>query len=296
MRRLLVCAAAIVCPTLALAVIVGCGSNPTKDDGKVENAEKKTKEKATVLEGEYTGTITGKVTFQGDMPPLAKLTEEIQAQMKAKDEIHCLTDVKPEDKDQTEQQNWRIDKGAVFNVFVWIAPPKGKFFHVDPAKKSWEDEVNIDQPHCAFTPHVVVTFPYYKDDKGNKVETKQKFQVKNSSKALNHNTNVTGGVNQTIPAGGTPLNVVLEPSSKPVFIKCDIHTWMNAYAGVFDHPYATTTKKDGTYEIKNVPVGAEVLIYAWHEKGDYLNAEGAKGEKIKLEAKTPKDFTIEYKP
>jgi hypothetical protein len=295
MRRLLVRTSAMVCPILAFAVIAGCGGTPTQEENKQETKE--ASKKATVLEGEYTGTITGKVTFKGDKPDFARLNEELQAQMKAKDEAHCLTDVKPEDKDQTEQQSWRIDdKGGVANVFVWIAPPKGKFFHVDPAQKTWEDEVAIDQPHCAFIPHAVVTFPHYKDDKGKTVETKQKFLVKNSSKALNHNTNVTGGVNQTIPAGGAPLPVDgLEASSKPVYIKCDIHTWMNAYAGVFDHPYATITKKDGTFEIKNVPVGAEVMIYAWHEKGDYLNDGGAKGQPIKLDAKTSKDFSIEAK-
>jgi hypothetical protein len=292
MRRLLVWTSAIVCPALALAVIAGCGGTPSQEENKQETKDGGSK-KATVLEGDYTGTITGKVTFKGDKPDLAKLNEELQAQMKAKDEGHCLTDVKPEDKDQTEQQAWRIDdKGGVANVFVWIAPPKGKFFHVDPAKKTWEDEVVIDQPHCAFIRHAVITFPHYKDDKGKTVETKQRFVVKNSSKALLHNTNVAGGVNQSIPAGGAPLHVEgLEPSSKPVRIKCDIHTWMDAYAGVFDHPYATITKKDGTFEIKNVPVGAEVEIYAWHEKADYL----AKAEKIKLEANTAKDFTIEAK-
>jgi len=293
MRRLLVWTSAIVCPILALAIVAGCGGTPSQEENKQETKEGS--KKASVLEGDYTGAITGKVTLKGDKPDFDRLNKELQAKMKEKDEAHCLAaDAKPEEK---EQQSWRIDdKGGVANVFVWIAPPKGKFFHVDPAKKTWEDEVDIDQPHCAFTPHVVVTFPYYKDDAGKKVETKQKFFVKNSSPDINHNTNVAGGFNETIPAKGAPKLVEgLEPSSKPVFIKCDIHTWMNAYAGVFDHPYATYTKKDGTFEIKNVPVGAEVMIYAWHEKAEYLNDGGAKGQPIKLDAKTSKDFTIEAK-
>ena len=91
------------------------------------------------------------------------------------------------------------------------------------------------------------------------------------------------------------MSVELEPSNKPVYVHCNIHGWMSAYAAALDHPYAAITGKDGSFEIKNVPVGAEVMIYAWHEKGEYLNAKGGKGEPIKLDPKTTKNFTIEAK-
>jgi hypothetical protein len=48
-------------------------------------------------------------------------------------------------------------------------------------------------------------------------------------------------------------------------IKCDVHSWMNAYLGVVSHPYYGITGKEGTFELKNLPPG-QYVIEAWHEK------------------------------
>jgi hypothetical protein len=47
--------------------------------------------------------------------------------------------------------------------------------------------------------------------------------------------------------------------------KCDVHGWMNAYAGVLDHPYFAVTKPDGSFSIPNLPPGSYTLA-AWHER------------------------------
>ena len=49
-----------------------------------------------------------------------------------------------------------------------------------------------------------------------------------------------------------------------VRIKCDMHGWMAAYAGVLDHPYFAVTAPGGTFEIKQLPPGT-YTIEAWHE-------------------------------
>jgi hypothetical protein len=292
MRRSLVWAAAVICPALALAVIVGCGGTPTKEDEKNAPTEKGSKG-LTALDGEYTGTITGKVTFNGTKPDLAGATASLRKQMKEKDDAHCLSD-KDATEDETSQFDWKIDdKGGVANVFVWITPPSGKYFKIDindKEKKTWTDEVVIDQPHCAFLPHAVVLFPKYRDSAGKVAPTNQKFKVKNSA-PIQHNTNLTslGGPNPTL-APGKELDFDADITSKPTGFTCTVHTWMMAYVAAFDHPFAAVTKPDGTYEIKNVPVGAEVRIVAWHEKADFLG-DGGKGKSIKLGATTTQDFT-----
>jgi hypothetical protein len=50
-------------------------------------------------------------------------------------------------------------------------------------------------------------------------------------------------------------------------VKCDVHPWMSAYIGVFEHPFFAVTKEDGTYAIKTagLPDGDYVITF-WHEK------------------------------
>src|SRR5216683_2876933 len=126
MRRLLVWASAIVCPALALAVIAGCGGTPTKEE---ENKPAESKKALTALDGEYTATISGKVTFKGTKPDIEGQTKKLHALMKEKDEAHCLMSGATEE--ETTWPDWKIDdNNGVGNVFVWITPPKGKYFKV----------------------------------------------------------------------------------------------------------------------------------------------------------------------
>ena len=39
---------------------------------------------------------------------------------------------------------------------------------------------------------------------------------------------------------------------------------MKAYIAVFDNPYFAVTRKDGSFDLKNVPPGTYTLV-AWHE-------------------------------
>ena len=50
-----------------------------------------------------------------------------------------------------------------------------------------------------------------------------------------------------------------------VTFKCDVHPWMAAYIGVFDHPYFDVSGDDGTYSIPSLPKGT-YTIEAWHER------------------------------
>ena len=62
------------------------------------------------------------------------------------------------------------------------------------------------------------------------------------------------------------LGVFVESMSEDPFkIKCDVHPWMGAYLGVFDHPYFAVTDDSGSYTISGLPAG-KYVIEAWHEK------------------------------
>ena len=47
--------------------------------------------------------------------------------------------------------------------------------------------------------------------------------------------------------------------------KCDVHKWMNSYAGVVDHPFFAVSGTDGSFTISGVPPGT-YTVEVWHEK------------------------------
>jgi hypothetical protein len=225
-----------------------------------------------------TGTIKGKVTLDGEAPKGAKL----KIDPNHKDAGHCM-------KGDTEDQVWVTGAGnGLMNVVVYLKPPAGQSFKVDMAKKTWQDELVVDQPYCAFKPHVSVAFTKY-DGK----PTGQKVIAKNNAPIL-HNTRFAGnalknaGKNFTIPAGKQE-ELTINPDNQPIVLSCDAHKWMEAFVWSFEHPYAAVTDKDGNFEIKNAPLGADVVVMAWHESDGKTNA----GKEVKKGVKEGE--TIEYK-
>jgi hypothetical protein len=238
------------------------------------------------------GTLKGRVTLEG-APPTAKIEADSKAlvqQMEQKDKEHCVEGAKPE---ELQDYKWVIKDGGVGNVIVYIKPPKGQYFKVDMKKPTWPSKVELTQPHCAFIPHVSVLFSKYWDPEKKKYEpTGQEFIVENPA-PMPHNTNIEGGKNMALGSGKSEKLDPFDPSNHPLAISCNIHQWMKAYVWPFDHPYATKTNPDGTYEIKDVPIGATVSINAWHEVGGFLVGGTAKGKEITLkDPETVENFTI----
>jgi len=297
-------------PVAALfAVTLGCGGGNTASTGA--GGDSGTSAKA-VTTGEMKelastgwGTLKGKVTLAGEKPNLDDLNAKFKAKID-KDQGVCLAPDAPED--QKTQQEWRISKdGGVGNVVVWLRPADGTYFKKNDADPAWaaKEPAKVDQPHCAFVPHVQAMFPSYYDPKESGKEkqhrTGQELIVANSA-PIAHNTKWDGGTknpggNETLQSKGEKKIPPVNPNyNQPIAINCDIHKWMSGYVWAFDHPYAAVTKEDGTYEIKNVPTGVEIKIVAWHEVPTFLTKGKAKGDSITLkEGENTKDFTIEAK-
>lgn len=276
MYTLRINSALLLLPFVAAGLLVssGCGGGSKDEDGGAPPPPPRVKSKdgggkrpgRTEFESTGWGTLKGKVTFEGDKPTVADIsTRDDFKQHQDKD--FCA-------KGDLTEQVWKFGEGnGLANVVVWLKPPEGKTFKI-PADKNWPMEVKIDQPHCAFEPHVVTLFPSYYDVNQNKpVPSGQVFKILNSA-TIKHNTKWAGSQlrnseqSQTLDAKKdkpAELEIKIQPDTEPISFKCDFHKWMTGYAWAFDHPYAAVTDKDGNFEIKNVPAGAEVEIDFWHE-------------------------------
>ena len=65
--------------------------------------------------------------------------------------------------------------------------------------------------------------------------------------------------------------------------KCDVHRWMNSYAGVLDHPYFSVSGMDGSFTIGNVPPG-DYTVGVWHERLGEMDMMVTVGESATADA------------
>jgi len=261
----------LLVPALAIGIttLPGCNKPTTEDkkdgtakgDGAKGDGAKDGKDggKTETLEAKTDGVIKGKVVYDGTPPkmealPFASHDDKPVCEMGAEFEKH--------------KQEWIIGGGnGVANVVVWLDAPKGKSFRIadETVKDKANEEPVLDQPHCAFVPHIVAMYTG-----STKNPSGQQLFIKNSSK-VGHNTKIEGDER----AGNPSYNKTLSPGENvkhtvkfqraPLSVKCDKHTWMNAQIITFDQPYFAVTDKDGVFTIKNVPTGVDLTVRVWHE-------------------------------
>lgn len=157
------------------------------------------------------------------------------------------------------------------NVFVWLEPAKkgDPALPVHPKLKAVpKDGVVMDQPACAFIPHVVA------------LRQGQDLIAKNSS-PIAHNFKWTGnpaknpGGNVLLPPGGEKAIAGLVEERLGITVECNVHPWMKGYVRVFDHPYFAVTDADGNFTIKDAPAGDYRIKY-WHGSGGWLGGVAGK--------------------
>src|SRR5437588_4488539 len=246
MRRFSILAIALLLPALfMLASSSGCGKrgdeNTDGDQGRAKNKGGATTTEASatkpagdgkvvgsskiaVKADSFDGVIKGQVLFDGTPPA----PQPIAAMASSPDKNACLSGEEFEKINQT----WIVNKDnkGVANVMVSLEPPGGYYFPIDE-KIQFNKEVHVDQPHCAFVPHVQVIFPVYWN--GLKyVPSGQKFVVKNSA-GFPHNANYSGDQNigsnnVLVPANSSKEIKFTSASRKPINLSCGFHPWMSA--------------------------------------------------------------------
>ena len=185
------------------------------------------------------GSITGTITFEGKAPKMKPLKVDADPICVANNEI-------------APKKEWLIldENKGVKNMLVFIT--EGLNIDYSPP----EEPMVIDQKGCIYSPHVVG------------IMAGQQLDILNNDGTL-HNIHALPKVNKEFnkaqPRSKKKLSVKFEKPEAPFKVKCDVHPWMGAYIGVFDHPCFAVSGDDGTYIISDLKPG-EYVIEAWHEK------------------------------
>ena len=185
-------------------------------------------------------TITGTITFDGKPPTLKPMAMDADP--------GCA---KKHSKPVPDQRLTLGGGNTMASVLVWVSKglPTGKTY---PAPKN---PVTLDQQGCIYVPHV------------QGIMVGQTYRILNSDGIL-HNVHSLPKVNATFNKPMPPtMKETTTTFTKPenVFpIKCDVHPWMQAYIGVFTHPFFSASGTDGKFTISGLDPGT-YEITAWHE-------------------------------
>lgn len=143
------------------------------------------------------------------------------------------------------------EDGSLQNVVVSISgglPPGEQF-------ASATDPVTLDQRGCTFRPHVIAA------------RVGQPIIVKNSDPFLHTVRSLDA---EESPAFNIAQPTIGQRRVEPLRavetfeVTCDLHPWMKAWVRVFNHPYFTVTRADGSFSLPPLPPGT-YRVKAWHE-------------------------------
>jgi plastocyanin len=186
-------------------------------------------------------TITGTIVFDGKPPVMKPLAMDADPACAKKHSKPVLGEALVLGSGNT-----------MGNILVWVSKglPAGKTF---PTPKT---PVTLDQNGCVYVPHV------------QGIMVGQAYRILNSDGVL-HNVHALPKVNpqfnQPMPPTMKEKTVTFAKPENVFQIKCDVHPWMQAFIGVFTHPFFSTTGTDGKFTISGLDPGT-YEITAWHER------------------------------
>jgi hypothetical protein len=247
---------------LALVAPIGaCSSDSSKS---AEPSSPAAAPDAKKVDTATAATLTGKVTLDGVPPanPVIKMTSDPQC-------------VSANNNGEVHGEAYLAKDGALQNVFVYIKDGLGNKYLFDTPT----EPVKIEQKGCHYVPHVL----------GLRVT--QPLEIVNDDATM-HNVHGMPETNREFNFGqvvaGMKNSVTFTAPEVMIPFKCDVHSWMNAFVGVVNHPYFAVTGDSGKFELKTIPPGT-YTIEAWHEK------LGPMTQSVTIAAKDSKEVNFAFK-
>lgn len=214
------------------------------------------------VDASKTGSVTGRVRFEGEPPANAAIKM-------AADPV-CIN----ANKDGATLETYAVRNGGLDNVFVYVKDGLGSYYFDTPTEPA-----KLDQNGCRYTPHVLG------------VRVGQPIEITNSDNTL-HNVHslpdTQKGFNFGQSFAGQKNIKQFDRPEVMVAFKCDVHSWMSAYVGVLPHPYFGVTSNGGEFALKDLPAGT-YTIEAWHEK------LGTQTERVTIGEKETKEISFTFK-
>ena len=240
---------------LSLFVVSGCGggggggestSTAAKSTGSGGHAS------GEAAAGTFgTSRISGKVTFEGTAPKAKSVKMDADPYCGAQHPGGA-----------TAAEYVVGPGGGLKWVFVYVKEGLASDYSKPGA------EVILDQKGCTYEPHVFG------------IMVGQKLKILNSDETL-HNIHSlpknSRQFNLAMPRAGMELEQKFKKPEVMVRIKCDVHPWMESYAGVLSHPFHSVTGADGSFDLGRLPAGT-YTIEAWHEDGGVQTQSVTVGE------------------
>jgi plastocyanin len=158
--------------------------------------------------------------------------------------------------------------GGVANIAVYLRS-KAKNVNPDALKAAQQQKVKIDNHYCRFEPRMVGVVEGGTLTVGN-------------SDNIGHNSNIIklGENPQLSPVSARDFKVAKGKSGAiPGEVVCNIHPWMKGWVVIRPDPYFAVTNDDGSFEIKDLPVGEDLEYQVWHEKSGFVTTVSLDGKK-----------------
>jgi len=252
--------------SLSVLFLFACGGQKPAEPTETKPAEAgESAGPVTKIDPATAGSVTGKVSFEGEAPKPRQIRMDAEASCAAlhKEPVYAEEIVVNENK-------------TLQYVFVYVKEGLG-----DKVFETPTEPATLDQKGCKYLPHVFG------------VQTNQQVKILNSDPTT-HNIHPVPANNRewntSMSPGGQPLDRTFAREEIMIPVKCNVHPWMKSYIGVVKHPFFAVTGKDGSFAIKGLPPG-EYTIEAWHEK------LGTAIQKVTVGAQESKtaDFTLSMK-
>ena len=210
---------------------------------------------------QVTGSIAGKVVFQGTPPERRRLNMSADPVCAAKN------------PDPVVAQDGAVNSDStVPNAFVYLKDVSGTF-------KAPAEPAVLNQSGCMYVPHVLGLM------------VGQPLRI-TSNDATTHNVHFVSTQNpdwnHSQPPGAAPLVGKFAHPEIMVKVHCNEHPWMSAYIAVTANPFYSVTGDGGTFTIPNVPPGEYTL-------GSWTAAFGTQDQKVTVRSGQITQATFTFK-